>query len=119
MELTELDGRIKRARLESASEGVLLHFKTMKQLELPMDDRDKMRARDLMNTALHGQVEDALEDKEICIRNFLNRAGIHKFGFESQLGRLAKKLYTQEHHQYISQEGNLCERADVPGKHMV
>ena len=79
-------------KLENASEGVILHFQTMKQLELPMDDRDKMRARDLMNNALHGEVKDTLEDKEICVRNLLNRAGIHKFGFESQLGRLAKKL---------------------------
>ena len=115
LQLTQLDGRIKRARIESASEGVLLHFQTMKQLELPMDDRDKMRARDLMNTALHGKIEDTLQDKEICIRQFLNCAGIHKYGVESQLGKLAKRLYIQDHPAYtfpkkeIYANGQMCQ----------
>ena len=115
LQLTQLDGKIKRARIEGASDAVLLHFQTMKQLELPMDDRDKMRARDLMNTALHGDNKDTTEDNDICIRNFLNSAGIHKYGVESQLGKLAKKLYIQEHPAYtfpkkeIYANGQMCQ----------
>ena len=87
----------------------------MKQLELPLDDRDKMRARGLVNSALHGEVKDKAEDKEICIRSILHQAGINKHGLESQLGTLAKKLYINDHPDYsfpkkqIYANGQMCQ----------
>ena len=62
LELTELDGKIKRARLEAASKGVLLHFRTMKQLELPLDDRDPILSFAWRSKRQSGRQRDLHQD---------------------------------------------------------
>ena len=72
-----------------------------------------------MNTALHGEVKDKVEDKDIWIRSCLHRAGINKYGVESHLGKLAKKLYIQYYPGYTFPKRDICQRPEVPGKRMV
>ena len=108
--MTELEARVKRAKLDiertrldigcAQTDRVCLNLETMKQLGLTIDDRDRMRAKDLLNTALHGEVKDTPEDKEICIRSVLQEAGINKYGMDSQLGKQAKDLYLQDYPDY-------------------
>ena len=90
LELAELDRKIKRVKLDSVAERVSLNLETMKQLGLPVDDRDCIKAKDLLNTALHEETNDKPEDQELCIKRFLLEAGVH-----------------------------LCKRANVQGEYMV
>ena len=66
---------------------------------LPIDDRDRMRAKDCINSITFG---NALEDTntEICIRAFLSDRGIRNAAMDSKLGREAKRLYLLDYPSY-------------------
>ena len=49
------------------------------EFDIVIDDRDRMRAKDMVNTAMFSAVEDRGEDKEISIRAFLQEQGVRGF----------------------------------------
>ena len=71
---------------------MLLHFQTMNQLELPMDDRDQMRAMDLMNSVLHGEVKDTLEDKRDMYQELLEPCRHPQIRLRKPAGKTRKDI---------------------------
>ena len=51
LQLVELDARVKRARVRGVCEVVSMGMQALKDLGLPIDDRDRMRAKDVINQA--------------------------------------------------------------------
>ena len=99
-ELTELDGRAKLARVQAATDVVRLALGTLTDLGLPVSDRDRMLAKDIVTTAAFVQ-HPALEnpdEKEICLQQFCMERG--RAGLHMQLGKKAKKLYLADHPTY-------------------
>ncbi len=97
-EVTELQGRTKRARLQAATDVARLTLSSLQDLGLPVSDRERALCKDIITTAAFtGHVlEDALSgDKDICLQQFCMERG--KAGKHIVLGKAAKKLYTHEH----------------------
>lgn len=91
--------RAKRARIQNMAESVQIVFDAMSAIGMPPDDRDRMRAKDMMTTALHEkEIQD--DDPEICIRSVLSAHGVRNAGADSKVGKLAKRLYVADHPQY-------------------
>ena len=69
---------------------------------LPVDDRDRMRAKDCINQITFGSSSTAevRDDPEICIRDLLTQRGVRLPGLDSRVGKLAKKLLMQDHPNY-------------------
>ena len=67
LEITELDERIKASKRRCIEDGLL----SMERCGLPIDDRDKMRAKDCLNCITFGSAELQQEDPEICVRQVL------------------------------------------------
>ena len=65
-------------------------------------DRDRMTAKDFINSITFENA--ALEDahKDICIRAFLSDRGIRNVAMCSKLGREANRLYLTDHPNYTS-----------------
>ena len=98
--MVELEGRVKRARVQAATDVARLTLGALQDLGLPISDRDRMLAKDMITTAAfsqpgQGQLGGAEEDKEICLQQFCASRG--KKGYESALGKKAKKLYLEDH----------------------
>ena len=112
--IAEIDGRIKKTRLRDIAECVTLNLWTLQDLGLPVDDRDRMRAKDMLNSTTHAQIEDTPEDKEVCIRKFLQDNGITKYGMDGRLGKLSKEMYLHDYPAYqfpkkeIYANGQMC-----------
>ena len=100
LEIVELDERIKGSKRRCIEEGTL----SLQRLGLPVDDRDKMRAKDCLNEITFGQLQDAPSDNEVCIRSFLSERGIRNATMDSKLGRAAKQLYMKDHPDYTFQK---------------
>ncbi len=82
--------------MQSVSEAVTLGLRALQDLGLPIDDRDRMRAKDMINTATFEHPNDSPGDREICMRQFLQQNGHRDSSMDSRLGKLAKKLLLQE-----------------------
>ena len=97
--LLELESQAKRIRVQAATDVARLTLGALQDLGLPVSDRDKMLAKDMITTAAftQGQLETA-EDKDICLQQFCAERG--KPGKHSALGQIAKRLYLNEHPGY-------------------
>ena len=60
LELTELQCRMKRARVQSATDIARMTLGTLQDLGLPVSDRDRMLAKDIITTAAFTEL--ALQD---------------------------------------------------------
>ena len=96
LEIAEIDERIKACKRRCIENGIM----ALHNCGLPIDDRDRMRAKDCINSITFEQpaLEDA--DKEICIRAFLSDRGIRNVAMDSKLGREAKRMYLTDHPNY-------------------
>lgn len=103
VELMEMDGRLKRARVQAATDVARLTLGALTDLDLPVSDRDRMLCKDIITTAAFTRehyftgtghrLED--EDKDICLQKFCmeqRRPGKH-----IKLGKIAKALYLKDH----------------------
>ena len=99
--MVELEGRMKRARVQAATDVARLTLGALQDLGLPVSDRDRMLAKDMITTAAfttQGQLMSD-EDKDICLQQFCAERG--KAGGHISLGKKAKKLYLDDHPGYI------------------
>ena len=90
-EVAEMELRSKKVRVLTGM--LAVGFKFQPEFGIPIDDRDRMRAKDMINSAMFSAIEGATDDKEICIRGFLLEQGVRTCGMDVKLGMLAKKLY--------------------------
>ena len=98
--MVELEGRVKRARVQSATEVARMTLGALQDLGLPVSDRDKMLAKDMITTAAFtGQCQLAAEDKDVCLQQFCAERG--KPGGHISLGKKAKRLYLDDHPGYV------------------
>ena len=97
LDLAELDAQIKASKRRCVEEGLA----SLQRCGLPIDDRDRMRAKDMINQITFEQPQAAHGDKEICVRQFLQGRGIRSAGMDSKLGAAAKKLYLADHPDYL------------------
>jgi hypothetical protein len=100
-EVAEMELRSKKARVQHLTEMLAVGFKFQTEFGILIDDRDRMRAKDMINSAMFSAVEGAPDDKEICIRGFLLEQGVRTFGMDIKLGMLAKKLYLDANPGYV------------------
>ena len=98
--LLELDCQAKRIRVQCATDVAKTTLDALRDLGLPVSDRDKMLAKDMITTAAftQGQLEDRGQEADICLQQFCASRG--KKGQEAALGRKAKKLYLADHPDY-------------------
>ena len=105
--LLELDSQAKRIRVEAtrirvqgATDVATMTLNALKNLGLPVSDRDRMLCKDMITTAAftQGQLEDRGQDADICLQQFCASRG--KKGLEAALGRRAKKMYLEDHPGY-------------------
>ena len=100
--MVELEGRVKRARVQAATDVARLTLGALQDLGLPTSDRDRMLAKDLLATAAFTQPGQgqlmAEEDRDICLQQFCAERG--KAGGHISLGKKAKKLYLDDHPGY-------------------
>ena len=99
VELTELEGRVKRARVQAATDVARLTLGALNDLGLPVSDRDRIMAKDIITTAaFSGQPALQEEDKDICLQQFCMERG--RAGAQVLLGKKAKALYLADHPDY-------------------
>jgi len=100
--LLELEGRAKKARVEIASSVVRTTLESLSDLGLPISDRDKMLAKDIITTAAFipdtGEREEN-RDTDICLQQFCAENG--KPGKHVALGKKAKQLYLSYNPEFI------------------
>ena len=87
------------------------------------DDRDKMRATDMVRTVAFGTSSSSTtpeipEDKEICIREVVNAAGRAKeVGLDCKVGKLAKKLLLTDQPEFVFNRKNIyCNKKSMDMK---
>ena len=97
LEIAELGERIKASKRRCIEDGLL----SLERCGLPIDDRDKMRAKDCLNSITFGSAELQQEDPEICMRQVLTERGIRNATMDSRVGKVAKQLYLQDHPGYV------------------
>ena len=92
LQLAEQEGAWKRRRIES------IQF-CLEALDNGADDRDRIRATDMIRTVAFGSSStDLPADKEVCVREVINAAGrTREAGLDCKVGKLAKKLYITDH----------------------
>ena len=105
--ITELEGRMKRARVQAATDVARLTLGALGDLGLPVSDRDRMLAKDMITTAAFTgnhqftgeghRLGDAewQQDRDICLLQFCAERG--RAGQHITLGKKAKKLYLDDH----------------------
>ena len=99
--ITELDGRIKRARVQAVVDTVTMAAEALAAIGMAMDDRDRIRAKDMISEVTFGpQAGPNAGQDEICIRKFVLDHGRRQFGLDARLGKIAKRLYLQDHPGY-------------------
>ena len=99
--MAELDGREKRARVQAATDVAGMTLRALQDLDLPVSDRDKMLAKDMITTAAFTtphrsageghSLEDQQQDRDICLQQFCAERG--RPGQHITLGKKAKNLY--------------------------
>ena len=103
--MVELEGRVKRARVQSATEVARMTLGALQDLGLPVSDRDKMLAKDMITTAAFVNGQLAVEDKDVCLQQFCAERG--RPGRHISLGTKAKRLYLDEHPGYVFQKKDI------------
>ena len=101
LEVMELQGRIKRARVVSINDTLQIGFRALHDLGLTPSDRDLIYARDLLSTAMYGADTQTPEDRELCIRQLLLERGHRKPGLNVSVGKIAKRLFLNDNPGYI------------------
>ena len=100
--VAEQRSHVKRARVEAVEMGL----QALQRLNLPIDDRDRARAKDIINTATFLFDDESVsratrpDDKEICIRSFLQARNIRDTTMDARLGRVAKQLWLQDNPEF-------------------
>ena len=91
---------VERIRVQGATNVATMTLDALRNLGLPISDRDRMLAKDMITTAAftQGQLEDRGEEADICLQQFCASRG--KKGQEAVLGRKAKKLFLEDHPGY-------------------
>jgi len=104
--VVELQGRLKRARVESAGAAIEAGFSVMRSLGIEPDERDRLTARDILSSAMFYTGDIQPQDREICIQQILLEKGLRRYGLDSQVGKVAKKLYLDDHpdYQFVKKE---------------
>jgi hypothetical protein len=100
--LLELEGRAKKARVEIASSVVRTTLSSLSDLGLPISDRDRMLAKDIITNAAFTPDADEREenrDTDICLQQFCAQNG--KAGKHVTLGKKAKQLYLSYNPEFI------------------
>lgn len=101
VEVVQLECVAKRARVQTATDIARLTIGTLTDLNLPVSDRDKMLAKDIITTAAFttegGGVTSS--DRDVCLMQFCAQNG--KAGKHISLGHRAKKLYLADHPDYV------------------
>ena len=100
--LAELQVRAKRLRVQGAVDVARLTLGALADLGLPVSDRDKMLAKDIITTAAFTGNQQLTEggaeqqqDRDICLQQFCAERG--RPGAHVALGKRAKKLYLDDH----------------------
>ena len=62
VEMTEMDGRLKIARVQAATDVARLTLGALTDLGLPVSDRDKIMCKDIITTSAFGALEDAVAE---------------------------------------------------------
>lgn len=98
LSLADLEAQVKAAKRRCIEDGLA----SLQRCGLPVDDRDRMRAKDCLNQITFGkeQGESSQVDPELCIRHFLQQRGIRDASMDCRLGKAAKKLYLADHPDY-------------------
>ena len=115
--LLELDGRAKKARVEIASSVVRTTLSSLSDLGLPISDRDKMLAKDIITNAAFTDTGDREnhEDNDICLQQFCAQNG--KAGKHVMLGKKAKQLYLSDNPEFVFPKKNcFCKWPNDRGK---
>ena len=87
--------------MRAANEVSRITLDTLRELGLPISDRDRILAKDMITTAAFTQPGQrqleggAGEDNDICLQQLCATRG--KKGQEGALGKKAKKLYLEDH----------------------
>ena len=98
----ELQGRLKRARVEAAGSAIETGFRLLGSLGIPPTERDRLMARDVLSSAMFFADDSTqpIQDREICIKQVLLERGLRRPGLDAQVGKLAKKLLLDENPSY-------------------
>ena len=109
VEMVELEGRLKRSKVQAATDVARLTLGALTDLNLPVSDRDKMLCKDIITTAAFttpsGSGDSQHPDRDICLQQFCMENG--KPGKHISLGKQAKKLFL------AANPGFLFEKKDV------
>ena len=97
--IVELEGRMKRARVQAATDVARMTLDTLRDLGLPISDRDKMLAKDMITTAAFTGQGQLTDDKDVCLQQFCAERG--RPGGHISLGKKAKKLYLDDYPGYV------------------
>ncbi len=97
--IVELEGRMKRARVQAATDVARMTLDTLRDLGLPISDRDKMLAKDMITTAAFTGQGQLTDDKDVCLQQFCAERG--RPGGHISLGKKAKRLYLDDHPGYV------------------
>ena len=105
LDITELDEKIKASKRRCIEDGIA----SLQRCGLPIDDRDRIRAKDCLNQITFGAQDSGgnSAEQEICIRNVLSKTGIRDPRMDSKVGREAKRLYLIDHPDYVFPKKNI------------
>ena len=96
LQLCEQRGALKRRRIES-----IQHSWSALEACGASDDRDRIRASDMIRTVAFGAPSSPVE-KEVCIREVIASAGrTREVGLDCRVGKVAKKLLLAEHPGHV------------------
>ena len=87
--------------MESVTASVQTGLACMRDLGLPIDDRARMRATDLIQQAMFEDLGDAPGNPEICIREFLQSKGVRDHSMDARVGKLAKQLLLKDRPDHV------------------
>ena len=104
LRLAELRMLTRKARVEGLAESIEIGMRAMQRLNIPIDDRDRARAKDVIDTAMFEEPRDKPGDKEVCIRSFLQAQGVRDASMDSRVGRTAKQLLLRENPAHTFQK---------------
>jgi hypothetical protein len=92
VEMVELEGRLKKSRVQAASDVVRITLTTLTDMNLGISDRDKMLCKDIMTTAAFANMQPGSSNvRDICLQQFCMEHG--KAGKHISLGKQAKKRF--------------------------
>jgi hypothetical protein len=92
VEMVELEGRLKKSRVQTASDVVRITLTTLTDMNLGISDRDKMLCKDIMTTAAFANMQPGSSNvRDICLQQFCMENG--KAGKHISLGKQAKKRF--------------------------